>query len=42
MPFLRTVRGDIEPEALGACYRHEHVLCAPALAEDLRGSEQSG
>ena len=30
MAFIRTVRGDIGPGELGACYGHEHVLCAPA------------
>src|SRR5512135_2520668 len=29
MPFIRTVRGDIDPADLGACYPHEHVLCSP-------------
>ena len=29
MPFIRTVRGDIDPADLGACYSHEHVLCSP-------------
>jgi 5-phospho-D-xylono-1,4-lactonase len=29
MPFIRTVRGDIDPSELGACYPHEHVLCVP-------------
>jgi len=29
MPFIRTVRGDIDPSELGACYSHEHVLCSP-------------
>jgi phosphotriesterase-related protein len=26
MSIIRTVLGDIEPEALGACYAHEHVI----------------
>ena len=29
MPFIRTVRGDIDPSELGVCYPHEHVLCSP-------------
>ena len=29
MAFIRTVRGDIDPAELGACYPHEHVLCVP-------------
>jgi phosphotriesterase-related protein len=29
MPFIRTVRGDIDPASLGVCYPHEHVLCSP-------------
>jgi 5-phospho-D-xylono-1,4-lactonase len=29
MPYIRTVRGDIDPAQLGACYSHEHVLCSP-------------
>jgi len=29
MAFVRTVRGDIDPSDLGACYPHEHVLCSP-------------
>jgi 5-phospho-D-xylono-1,4-lactonase len=29
MPLIRTVRGDINPSDLGACYLHEHVLCVP-------------
>src|SRR5512139_1973384 len=29
MPFIRTVRGDIDPADLGVCYPHEHVLCSP-------------
>jgi phosphotriesterase-related protein len=29
MPFIRTVRGDIDPTDLGVCYPHEHVLCSP-------------
>ena len=29
MPFIRTVRGDIDPTELGVCYPHEHVLCRP-------------
>ena len=29
MAFIRTVRGDIDPSDLGACYSHEHVLCSP-------------
>ena len=33
MAFIRTVRGDIEPGELGACYAHEHVLCAPPEAD---------
>jgi predicted metal-dependent phosphotriesterase family hydrolase len=31
MSFIRTVHGDIDPADLGACYPHEHVLCAPLL-----------
>jgi 5-phospho-D-xylono-1,4-lactonase len=31
MPFIRTVRGDIDPAELGVCYPHEHVLCSPPL-----------
>jgi phosphotriesterase-related protein len=26
MSFIRTVLGDIKPEALGRCYAHEHVI----------------
>lgn len=29
MPFIRTVRGDIDPAEFGVCYPHEHVLCTP-------------
>lgn len=29
MPFIRTVRGDIDPTEFGVCYPHEHVLCTP-------------
>jgi 5-phospho-D-xylono-1,4-lactonase len=29
MAVIRTVRGDIDPSDLGACYSHEHVLCSP-------------
>ena len=26
MPFIRTVLGDIDPEDLGVCYAHEHII----------------
>src|SRR5438477_12600862 len=26
MTFIRTMLGDIKPEALGRCYAHEHVI----------------
>jgi predicted metal-dependent phosphotriesterase family hydrolase len=29
MASIRTVCGDSDPSALGACYSHEHVLCSP-------------
>lgn len=29
MSFIRTVRGDIHPSALGVCYAHEHVIIDP-------------
>lgn len=29
MSFIRTVLGDIAPEALGVCYAHEHVIIDP-------------
>ncbi len=33
MAIIRTVCGDIDPASLGACYGHEHVLCAPPEAD---------
>jgi phosphotriesterase-related protein len=29
MAYIRTVNGDIAPEALGICYPHEHLIGAP-------------
>jgi phosphotriesterase-related protein len=29
MPFIRTLSGDIAPEALGFTYSHEHIVCRP-------------
>ena len=26
MPFVRTILGDIAPDALGVCYAHEHII----------------
>lgn len=31
MPFIRTVTGDIAPEALGRTYAHDHLYCVPPL-----------
>lgn len=40
MSFIRTVLGDIPPEALGACLSHEHLIIDPSyvtqLSPDLR------
>jgi phosphotriesterase-related protein len=33
MPFIRTVTGDIDPDQLGVCYPHEHVLGGPPLPD---------
>jgi phosphotriesterase-related protein len=35
MAFIRTVTGDIEPSALGACDAHEHVLTRGGMAVKL-------
>ncbi len=32
MPFIRTVRGDIAPEKLGATVLHEHLIGQPMMA----------
>ncbi|MED4164921.1 phosphotriesterase [Halalkalibacterium halodurans] len=29
MSFIRTLRGDINPEELGFTYSHEHIVCRP-------------
>jgi phosphotriesterase-related protein len=29
MSFIRTLRGDIQPEQLGFTYSHEHIVCRP-------------
>jgi 5-phospho-D-xylono-1,4-lactonase len=29
MSFIRTLRGDIQPEELGFTYSHEHIVCRP-------------
>ncbi|NLI23007.1 MAG: phosphotriesterase [Clostridiales bacterium] len=31
MSFIRTMCGDIAPEALGVTYSHEHLVCRPAF-----------
>lgn len=31
MAFIRTLTGDIEPEALGVTYAHDHLFCIPPL-----------
>lgn len=31
MSFIRTVLGDIAPQALGVCYAHEHVIIDPCF-----------
>ncbi len=33
MAVIRTVGGDIPPEALGVCYAHEHVFCRPPVED---------
>lgn len=33
MAIIRTVGGDIAPEALGVCYAHEHVFCRPPVED---------
>lgn len=33
MAVIRTVNGDIAPEALGICYAHEHVICRPPVED---------
>jgi predicted metal-dependent phosphotriesterase family hydrolase len=35
MNFIRTVLGDITPDALGACYAHEHVIIDKSYATQL-------
>jgi len=35
MSFIRTVLGDIDPAALGACYAHEHVVIDRSYATQL-------
>ena len=35
MSFIRTVLGDIAPEALGRCYAHEHVIIDPSYTTQL-------
>lgn len=35
MNFIRTVLGDIDPSALGACYAHEHVVIDRSYATQL-------
>src|SRR5437763_15241289 len=35
MTFIRTVIGDIAPEALGRCYAHEHVIIDPSYTTQL-------
>lgn len=44
MAFIRTVLGDIAPEALGVCYGHEHVVGRPpgtAAGSDLDFTDES-
>ena len=31
MSFIRTLTGDIDPEALGVTYAHDHLFCIPPL-----------
>lgn len=31
MNFIRTLTGDIDPEALGVTYAHDHLFCIPPL-----------
>jgi predicted metal-dependent phosphotriesterase family hydrolase len=31
MPFVRTILGDILPDALGVCYSHEHLIIDPSF-----------
>ncbi|MEM1222180.1 MAG: bifunctional 4-hydroxy-2-oxoglutarate aldolase/2-dehydro-3-deoxy-phosphogluconate aldolase [Verrucomicrobiota bacterium] len=31
-PFIRTVLGDIEPDQLGVCYAHEHIIIDESVA----------
>lgn len=35
MSFVRTILGDIPPEALGVCYAHEHVIIDPSFATEV-------
>ncbi len=35
MTFVRTVLGDISPDALGRCYAHEHVIIDPSYTTQL-------
>ena len=35
MSFIRTVLGDISPDALGRCYAHEHVIIDPSYTTQL-------
>lgn len=35
MPFIRTVLGDVEAGALGACYAHEHLIIDPSYTTQL-------
>jgi phosphotriesterase-related protein len=34
MTFIRTVLGDIAPEAAGVCYAHEHVIIDPSYVTE--------
>lgn len=35
MSFVRTVLGDIQPEQLGVCYAHEHIIIERGFVTDL-------
>ena len=38
MAFVRTMRGDIQPEEMGFTYAHEHIVCVPAYWKE-RGQD---
>ncbi|NJK92044.1 MAG: hypothetical protein HC904_09595 [Blastochloris sp.] len=35
MSFVRTLAGDLAPEALGGCYSHEHVILDASYATQI-------